>query len=518
MRAGSEPTRRGTRRLTGAALLVLAAAALAGQAVRPLTDTTEARYAEVAREMLRSGDWLTPTLEGIPHLTKPPLVTWLMAGSMAVFGVNAWGARVPGILALLIAAFLVGRVARYLGRPEAEGWGAAMFGVSAGGMVAALVPSTDMVLTAWEVGAAAAYLAHRRGVRGARLAFFAALGGAFLTKGPPGLLIPVAVVVGDRLRRPGEPQRPLFRWWPGWLVFAVLGFGWYGAIVAGRPETARWWIGSEVVGRVFSSEHGREQTPLVYPLALAAGLFPWWVLVPGFLGRRLPGFARSWRTGARPILLAWCVVPLVVFTISKSRLPSYALPILPAMILALALDRPRARDVVPGRWFGIHPAAAIGYAALVAAFSWASVPLAQGRSWKKEALVLRERVPEGGVELIAFRQSISPSLAFYLAPDRERLYLTGAGPDPAGALAGDAAAWAGTPAGNTAHVFLTSTSEERALAALPGPPPELIGEKRRVRLWYQPPISPGSRAPGSAVPDSVGPDGIAPDSTRTGGG
>src|SRR5439155_290350 len=80
---------------TRAALLFLALALLATAGLVGLFEPTGTRYAEIAREMRASGDFLVPRLDGIPHFHKPPLAYWLTAAGFAACGVNEWGARLP---------------------------------------------------------------------------------------------------------------------------------------------------------------------------------------------------------------------------------------------------------------------------------------------------------------------------------------------------------------------------------------------------------------------------------------
>ncbi|MBZ0090134.1 MAG: hypothetical protein K8H90_07130, partial [Thermoanaerobaculia bacterium] len=89
-----------TRRLAPrAALLALFAFALAFQGSRGIWDPDEGRYTAVALNMLRSGDWFTPTLShGVPHFSKPPLTYWALASSIGLFGRNEWAARLPNAL------------------------------------------------------------------------------------------------------------------------------------------------------------------------------------------------------------------------------------------------------------------------------------------------------------------------------------------------------------------------------------------------------------------------------------
>jgi len=405
--------------LAGALLLVFCA----GQLLRPLTDRTEARYAEIAREMLASGNWLIPTLDQVPHLSKPPLTTWLMAGSMALFGPNEVASRVPGFLAFLGTIALVARLASLLGQPRYAPWAAFLYGLSLAPLIGSFYPSTDTLLAFFETAAATAYVMHEVGFPRARWWFFIALGAAFLTKGPPGLLVPAAVIVGDRLlRRNKVPSGSrLLTWLPGWLCFIALGTGWYIAVALLRPDTMSYWLKDEVVGRIFTAHHGRNQSPLIYPVTLILGTFPWWFLYWGAFRNRV----RTWPEGWTPMLLSWVLLPLIVFVFSKSRLPAYLLPVFPALALMVALESPRQWSQEPRRWFGLRPAFVIGYTAFLAVLSMASIPLSQRSSWKHDGEDLRAKLSGQDYELLLMSPGDASSLEFYLSPKRVKIIPSG---------------------------------------------------------------------------------------------
>jgi 4-amino-4-deoxy-L-arabinose transferase-like glycosyltransferase len=407
------------------AFLIFLVVFCAGQAVRPLTDRTEARYAEIAREMLASGNWLIPTLDQVPHLSKPPLTTWLMAGSMAVFGTNEIAARLPGFLAFLATIVLVARLAGRLGQPRYAPWAAFLYGLSLAPLVGSFYPSTDTLLAFFETAAATAYVMHEMGSPRARWWFFVSLGAAFLTKGPPGFLVPAAVIVGDRLLRARSTRIPsrrrLLTWLPGWLCFAVLGLGWYVVVALLHRDTMGYWLKDEVVDRIFTTRHGRNQTPFVYALTLVLGTFPWWFMYWNAVRNRV----RTWPEGWTPLLVSWVCLPLVVFVCSKSRLPAYLLPLFPALTLIVALESPRVWAEKPAGWFGLRPALLVGYAALLATISVASIPLSDRSSWKTEGTTLRGKLSGQDYELLLLSPGDAASLEFYLAPKRITIVTTG---------------------------------------------------------------------------------------------
>jgi len=98
----------GKSRIVWAALAIVALVRLLTLGLYPLNDTTEARYAEVARKMLELNDWITPWYDyGVPFWAKPPLSTWLTAISLKLFGINEFAARLPYFLLALLIAWIV---------------------------------------------------------------------------------------------------------------------------------------------------------------------------------------------------------------------------------------------------------------------------------------------------------------------------------------------------------------------------------------------------------------------------
>ena len=113
----------------------------------PLLDPTESRYAEIARKMLETGDWLVPQVDyGVPFWGKPPLSTWLSAVAMAVFGVNEFAARLPSFLLLAGCGALVYRLAALRAGADAALWALAAFATTGLVFVSAGAVMTDPAL------------------------------------------------------------------------------------------------------------------------------------------------------------------------------------------------------------------------------------------------------------------------------------------------------------------------------------------------------------------------------------
>lgn len=407
------------------ALLALLAFALAFQGSRGIWEPDEGRYTNVALRMIRSGDWLTPTLHPeVPHFSKPPLTYWAIAGSVGLLGRNEWAARLPNAIAFVFTVLLVGRMARRLA-PGREDLAAVVQATSLFPFVAANIVTTDTLLALFTTLAMAGFVEWRfapERPRSGLTVMGLAFGLAFLTKGPPGLL-PLLAIVATTLRFDGIrglwPLRP----GRGFLLFCVVGLGWYLVEVLRFPDLLGYLLGSEVAARVASDAFDRNATLLglvraYFPVILLAGL-PWsaWA-VPRALRRR-----GSRGAGASPepsawLLGAWLILPTLVFLASSSRQPLYLLQLAPAAALAMARALPEDA-LLPRRrrlWIGAWIALLI---ALKAGAAWVPSP----RDGRALAARLARVLPEKPRELVVVQHKPPYSLSFYFDVDVEGVKL-----------------------------------------------------------------------------------------------
>lgn len=337
---------------TGSALppawlvLLLVLMAFAFQGTRGIWEPDEGRYTSTGLNMLESGDWLVPTIDGEhAHLTKPPVTYWALASSFGVFGRNEWAARLPGALAFVGTGLLVFGIGRRL--LPAKPWLPALaWGLSLAPVTAANVVSTDALLMLFETAAMFAFIeAWWRGgglVRGWVRIMWLCWGLAFMTKGPPGLL-PLLAVIAFLALHERRSLRGLFD--PmGLLLFAVVAFTWFGLLVAQDPDRLQYFLGYEVYDRVFTTKHQRNAQWYgafeIYLPVLLVGALPWTALALAAAG----GPRRAWqafrdRLHSRDrqwLLLAWwLLLPLAIFFLARSRLQLYVLPLfVPLSIMA----------------------------------------------------------------------------------------------------------------------------------------------------------------------------------------
>ena len=337
--------RRGTAWLV--ALLVLMAFAFQGS--RGIFEPDEGRYTATGLNMLESGDWLVPTVDGEhPHLTKPPITYWAIAASIGALGRNEWAARLPGALAFVGTGLLLLGLGRRLcaGKPWLP---AAIWALSLAPVAGANIVSTDALLVLFETVAMYAFVeaSHREGASRRRwlAAMWTGWGLAFMTKGPPGLLPLLAMVAMLGIHDRGR-LRGLFTL-PGLALFAVTGLTWYALVVWQEPGRLAYFLGYEVYDRVFTATHDRNAQWYgaieVYLPVLALGALPWSALALLASG----GPRNAWRRVRERLaaddqdtrLLAyWFVLPLLVFCLARSRLQLYVLP----LFVPLALVTGRA--------------------------------------------------------------------------------------------------------------------------------------------------------------------------------
>lgn len=341
-----------TKRDRSTYLLLWAILGLLPLFMRPLWEPDEFRYAEIPREMLASGDWLTPTLNGVLYFEKPPLQYWLSAASMKLFGLNAVAARLPLALASLILFWCAWRLARRLG---ARGpiWALVMAATTLLTFICGQLLTLDALFSAFLVlGLTSALEAVTARFReeaslGWTLLTYIALSAAVLTKGPVALVLLIGILGlslpfawrDSRLRTAVLMMgfNPL-----GWLLFFTLTVPWFYFVNKANPGHAQFFFIHEHITRFLTHEHARQgsDNPFLdkfYFLGvLLVGMLPW--LSHSIVGLKR-GFAFARRStgpqGIEAALNRWTVAtmmmafawPLFFFSVSGSKLAPYILPV-----------------------------------------------------------------------------------------------------------------------------------------------------------------------------------------------
>ncbi len=352
--------------LTAALLIFFVLAATIGW--RPLLLPDEGRYVGVAWEMMRSGDWITPTLNGLSYFHKPPLFYWLSAGAMSLFGWHEWAARLPPLLGGWLGAFSTFMFVRRWCDQRSARIAVLALVLQPLFFVGSQFANLDM-LVAGCITATIVLLAHTALSREAGLAWRGSLAGAYaaaafgmLAKGLIGVALPGLVVVVWLLwlRKP----RALLRltWLPGIALFALLAGPWLIAMQLKFPEFFHYFIVVQHFER-FADTGFNNVAPVWFYVAVLA--LAWLPFAPWLLGlRRAPSLTapgQPQRRQIRLLMVVWVVAITAFFSIPASKLVGYIFPVLPpvAVLLAFALNGAGGyrRNPIP-IWMWLGPALA----------------------------------------------------------------------------------------------------------------------------------------------------------------
>lgn len=322
---------------------------------RDLADPDEGRYAEIAREILATGDWVTMRLNGVDYFAKPPLQFWATAATFKLFGEGTGAARLSLSLLGFGSALWIGYVGRRL------------FGRDAGYMAFAVLASSllyvalghiltpNMSVTAFMTfGVGAFLLAQTRRedpvqVRRWMLLGWAALGFAVLSKGLMGVVLPGAAVFAYMLWQRDWAVLRHLHLGAGLGVMLLVAAPWFVAVSVANPEFPTVFFLQEHFER-YTAETFRREQPLYYFVpVLAIAMLPW---LPS-LARELlrPRFAWWPRSGQGfdpdRFLWTYAVLIFVFFSLGSSKLPSYLLPMSPALALLMGRGLSEGRTVRP---------------------------------------------------------------------------------------------------------------------------------------------------------------------------
>jgi 4-amino-4-deoxy-L-arabinose transferase-like glycosyltransferase len=358
---------------------------------RHLVPSDEGRYAEMAREMFVTGDWITPRYNGYKYFEKPPLQTWMNALTFAWFGIGEWQARLYTALAGFAGVLVAGYTAARLINPAA-GFAAAVVLASAPyWQLMGHFNTLDMGLSFWmEVTLCAMLLAQRVGVgmREARRWMWLCWGSmalAVLSKGLIGIMLPGAVLVLYTLiERDWALWKRLYL--PsGLVVFFAIATPWFVLVQLRNPEFFNFFFIVQQFDRYLTPAQNRPGPVYYFVGVLIVGLLPWlslgWQSVRYALAqpRQLNGFAPG------KLLVIWSAFIFVFFSASHSKLVSYVLPIAPALALVIGMYLPHVSRTTWRRHllgYGVFLVAAAIGAIFIARFGDARTPNALYREFR----------------------------------------------------------------------------------------------------------------------------------------
>ncbi|MET0330806.1 MAG: glycosyltransferase family 39 protein [Dyella sp.] len=334
----STRTRTQTSLLASVAVLAWVVLWFAGLGARALGEPDEGRYAEVAREMLHSGDWITPTLNGFTFFDKPALQYWATAAAYALLGTGEAAARLWPALTGLLSMLAVAWAGKRLYGLRCGVTAAMVLGGSMLFTLGAHVATLDLGVAAFLNIAICFFLvaqfdptavAQRRAFN---LAGWACLALAVLSKGLIGMVLPaMTLLVFMACRR---DWRLLGRLNPvlGLALLLAIAAPWFVVVCLRNPRFFDYFFIHEHFARFLTTQDKRVHSVFFFLPVVLLGLCPW----VAFLRWPQRAQATASERAADVFLLCWVGVVFVFFSLSHSKLPFYILPVFPALALLIA--------------------------------------------------------------------------------------------------------------------------------------------------------------------------------------
>jgi 4-amino-4-deoxy-L-arabinose transferase-like glycosyltransferase len=338
-----------------------------------LVDETEPLFAEAARQMTVTGDWVTPYFNGETRFDKPPLIYWFMAICYHLLGVNEWAVRLPSALAAIALTGMGFYVLRRFGFPNpsqgnpaaqadlpasdstTQRWlaafiGSAIMALNFQTIIWARTGVSDMLLSGCLGSALLAFFCgyaqpEKRSTQTAwYMAFYVLLSGAVLTKGPVGIVLP-GLIIGLFLLYVGNFGSVVreMRLIPGILVFLLLTVPWYVLVILANGEDyIDSFFGYHNFERFTRVVNGHDGVWYFYIPVTLGCFFPWSIHLPMAIARLRFWRRNRWHEQPRAthlgmFALCWFIGIFGFFTIAVTKLPSYVLPLIPAASILVAL-------------------------------------------------------------------------------------------------------------------------------------------------------------------------------------
>jgi 4-amino-4-deoxy-L-arabinose transferase-like glycosyltransferase len=316
----------------------------------PLANPDEARYAEIPREMLEYGDWVTPRLNAIPYFEKPPLVYWTVAVSRTLFGDGELAARMTPALFGLGGILLTYAAARRLHDRRTGLIAAVVLGTSLLYFGLSRILLLDMPLSVLMSATLFCFILGVQEPAGPRRRWlfhglYASAALATLAKGLIGFLIPGAVMFFWLLLC-HQWRRLLPMYLPsGAAIFLALAAPWHVLAAQRNPEWAQFYFVHEHWARFTTTAHDRYEPFWYFVPVVLLGLFPWVGYLFGAVRESTAGgWARRQANATSWFFVVWAVFIFLFFSKSQSKLIPYVLPLFPPLAVLIGAWLARRAD------------------------------------------------------------------------------------------------------------------------------------------------------------------------------
>jgi 4-amino-4-deoxy-L-arabinose transferase len=323
--------------------------------VRPIIIPDEARYAEIPREMIVSGDWVVPHLNGLRYFEKPALGYWINAAAIIMFGENAFAIRFPSAMAVGISALMLFvLVRRFMGGYSRGILTAAafltcleVFGV---GTFSVLDSMFSMFLTAAMVSFFFVYMADKSGKRIVLLSLFGVFCGlAFLTKGFIAFAVPVITILPFLIWE-GRWKELLKLPWVPIIACIMIVLPWAVLIHHREPDFWRYFFWIEHVKRFMSDRPQHPEAFWYFIPVLIGGALPWTALLPSVV----QGINKTrLKDPLARFAICWLIFPFLFFSASRGKLATYILPCFAALAILITIGLLKSLEGERTRAFNI---------------------------------------------------------------------------------------------------------------------------------------------------------------------
>ena len=319
-------------------------------------ETSEARYAQIGKEMAESGDIMHPRLLGIQHFHKPPVTYAITAAGIKIWGANPFGIRFFLQVAFILQLILVFQLAKLLLADRTKALLAALiYGTMPLVLISVRNLTTDAYLNTFEILAilCAAWYYAKNKVRYLYL-FSIALSLAFLTKGPVGLILPLLILVPLNQLLLRQPVKWNLHHLGAFISFIILGTSWYVLLIAENPRFFDYFFLKHTVERFANAKSFARSEPWWYYLVfMTAAVLPWSAMLISkgktLIKKNAAVFPGTWA-------LFGIILPLIFFSLSSSKLILYVLPLAAPMAILCSFVYFKLNEKGKARWstiFGI---------------------------------------------------------------------------------------------------------------------------------------------------------------------
>lgn len=294
-----------------------------------LKEPDEGRYAEIPREMIELNDYTVPHINYVRYFEKPPLFYWAVAASYKIFGVNEWSFRFANAFSAFLCMLSLYIFARRWFGERAAFLSSIVLISSFGFFSMARIVTIDMFFTLWLSLSLFCFLGYYREKKPLFIYFFYAfLAFATLSKGIVAIILLIVTIIIFLLIEKKTSFIKEMRIIKGIIIYSVIALPWFIAISLRESEFFYFFVIDQHFLRFFTAKHKRTGSLFYFLPVLIGGMFPWSILIPRSI-------ISLWKRSEIRLFLIWSAIVFLFFSVSKSKLPPYILPVFPPLAIVI---------------------------------------------------------------------------------------------------------------------------------------------------------------------------------------